>query len=98
VLTHPLHGSADQVSGLPGSRRHVGMYPGAILPDVGHLQEVGIQAYSLQRAPEGPFVHPWRAGSDDHPVHSQFADVVADRTLTGVGAGVLVGANHEHVL
>jgi hypothetical protein len=96
VQAHSFHGRTDQILGLRGGGVHVRMHPGTVLADVGHFQEVGVQAHSLKGCPESSLVHSRRAGSHDYPVHTQLTDIVADRLLAGVGAGVFVGAHYPH--
>ena len=42
--------------------------PGDMLPDVGHLEEVPVEAGLLDGPPEGKLVHPGRAGCHNDPV------------------------------
>jgi hypothetical protein len=35
-------------------------------------------------------MHPWGAGSDDHPIDRKFTDVFFDKVLSGVGTKIAV--------
>ncbi len=82
------HRHLDDVPGLLGRDGHVGVDPGAVLPDVGHLEEVGVEAAVLAAAPEGHLVHVGRAGGHDHPVELLVLDGLLDGGLTRLGARV----------
>ncbi len=47
--------------------------PGVVLPDVGHLEQEGVQPASFAGGAEGFFVHVGRAGGDDHPRQALFS-------------------------
>ncbi len=89
--------AGDQLLGLLGADLDVGVDPRALLPDVGHLKVVGVEAGVLDDVAEGDLVHAGRAGGDHHPGQAIVADVLADHLLTGVGAHVHVVAGHSHV-
>ena len=44
------HRHLDDLPRLLGGHRHVGVDPGAVLPDVGHLEEVGVEAAPCRRS------------------------------------------------
>ena len=44
------HGHLEDVPGLLGGHRHVGVDPGAVLADVGHLEQVGVEAALRRRS------------------------------------------------
>ena len=44
------HGHLDDLPGLLGGHRHVGVDPGAVLADVGHLEEVGVEVRRCPRS------------------------------------------------
>ncbi|VTR65461.1 hypothetical protein DESC_320058 [Desulfosarcina cetonica] len=59
----PCHGHLDQVPGLfRGRSRIVHVHPAALLAQVGHLQEVGIEPGILEHLTEGRLVQARRAG------------------------------------
>ena len=57
--------------GLPGEL-HV--HPGALIADVGHLEEVLVETRLADRLLEQRLVGPRRAGGDDHPVEAMLLD------------------------
>ena len=66
--------------------------PGALVADVGHLQQVGIEPGIAERVAEDRLVRPRRAGGDHHPVQAMLGDLVLDAVLVVVGAGVDVAS------
>ena len=72
-------------------------HPRAVLADVGHLQQVRVEAAVGGRLAEGGLVHGRRAGRHDHARDAELLDVVLDEVLPRVGAHVLVLARHGHV-
>src|SRR6185369_6834520 len=58
VHLDPLEEHGDDFGGFLGGLFFVFVDPGAVFADVGHLDEVGVQASCLGRFPEGLFVHP----------------------------------------
>jgi hypothetical protein len=62
--------------------------PGAVLPDIHHLQQVGIKPRLLEEPAEGDFVELGRTRRDDHPIKMKVLDIFEDFGLTGLGAGV----------
>ena len=94
VLGDAQDGGAGERLGLLGRAGRVVVHPAALLADVGHLEEVGVDAGLLQRLAEGRLVHPRAAGGDHDPVQPVLLDVLDDHLLAGVGAHVLVGPRH----
>jgi hypothetical protein len=43
-----------------------------VFADVGHLEQVRVQAHRSHAGAEGRLVHSWRAGSDNNPVDPRF--------------------------
>ncbi len=66
------------------------MYPAALVPDVSHLEEVGVQPRVLQGLPEQRLVRAGRAAGDDHPVQVVLQDLLTYVLLGVLGAGVQV--------
>ena len=66
LLLDALGRGVDQRLGLGRGGRLVGAHPGAVLADVGHLAEVGVQAGVGAGAAEGLLVQVRRAGGHDH--------------------------------
>ena len=62
-----------------------GVHPGAVLPDVRHVEEVLIDSAFPHRVPEQGLVGPRRAGGDHHAVEPLVADDV--RYLLGIVGG-----------
>ena len=60
------------------------MNPGALVPDVGHLEEVGVQSRLANGVAEDGLVGARRAGGDNDPVQSVLGDALLDQ-LQGVG-------------
>ena len=94
---HPGHHAPDQVLGFfQGLFRLVHMHPGVLVPDIGHLEEVGVEA----RLPDGLLEHghvgPGAARSHHHPVEFLFLDEIQNFALgvSGTGEQVLVGHGH----
>ncbi|MBT9171348.1 MAG: hypothetical protein DDT18_01722 [Actinobacteria bacterium] len=86
----------DQINSLPCSCLLVGMDPGALLPNIGHLHQIGIEP-SLPGSPaEGLFMHFGRAGRYYHPVQTVLLDSRFDQILSALGAqvGVISGIDH----
>ena len=88
----PLVAPPDDALRLPGGLLGgVGSVdPAALLPDVGELEEVGVEPRPLQDVLECGEVHPRGAGGDDDPVESVPLDVREDGVLGGLGAEVAV--------
>ena len=91
------HRAGDQLLGLLRAGLPVGVNPGHLLADVGHLEIVGVDAHLLDGGAKGGLVHPRRAGGDDDPVQVMVADVLLDHLLAGVGAHVHIVAGDDHV-
>ena len=90
------HGHADQVDGLGRGRGAVVMDPGAVLADVGHFDEVGIQALLLRRLAERAEVHVRRTGGDDHAREPFGRDLLPHEGLSRLRAHVLAGGRAGH--
>ncbi|VVB71795.1 Uncharacterised protein [uncultured archaeon] len=81
------HCHGDEVLGLfCGHRWLVHVHPGALLPDVGHLQHVGIEASLRYGAAKGGLVQSRRACGDHNPVKLVFGYILLDLLLADVGA------------
>ena len=75
---------------LRGLLRLVHVDPGALVADVGHLEEVRVQAGLPERVAEQRLVRARRAGGDDHAVQPMLLDGLANLCLAVRGAGVEV--------
>ncbi len=64
------------------------MYPGTLIPDIGHVEQIRIQAGLLQNGLEQGFVRPRRTGGDDHTVEVVLFYKVHHVLLRVDGAGV----------
>ncbi len=96
VVPHLGHRQADQVDGLRGGLVAVVMHPSAMLADVGHFDQVGIQARRSHGSPEGLQMHVRRAGGHHHAVQFLGRDLLADHRLARVRAHVLVVLRAAH--
>ena len=89
-LLHPRHHHLHDVDGLGRRLGAVLVHPGAVLADVGHLAQVGVEPRGLGGVAEGLLVHARRAGGHHDPVEPVFGDRLLEQALPGVGAHVLV--------
>ena len=71
--------------------------PAAMLTDVGHLHEVGIQSRVGHTLAEGRLMHTGRTRSHHHPVQIILLDVALDLLLSRFGTGVLVLNGTYHI-
>ncbi len=90
VVAHLLHRHADDLGSLAGGGRAVVVHPGAVLANVGHLHQVGIQTGSLGGLAKGLQVHVRRAGSHHHAIQVLGGDLLPDDVLSRIGAQVFV--------
>ena len=97
-MLHALDGRRHQGLGLRGAGRLVRGDPRDVLADVGHLQQVGVQAGVLAGAAEGLFVQVRRAGRHDHAGQPFLLDVILDQLLAERRAHELVVARDGNVL
>jgi hypothetical protein len=85
VKGNPCHSGPDDVPCLiQGGPRLIGD-PGAVLSDVGYLEEIWIYACGLARLAKGPLVHPGGTGSHNDPVQAVVLDVLSDLLLSRFG-------------
>ena len=89
---HPQDGHTNQFLRLAGCTSGLPvMDPGAVLADVGHLQQVGVQPGLAHRLLEQGFVGPVTAGRHHHTVEVMFSDLAVDLRCslweTGIGNG-----------
>ena len=88
LQAHSGHGHADLVLGpMGGGFRLVLVNPGALIPDVGHLKEVLVEAGFLDGLLEGGFMGARRAGGHHHAVEVVLLDPFLDESLGVLGAG-----------
>ncbi len=69
---------SDQIHRLSCSFFFIGVNPGALLTDIGHFKEVGIEPYRSDSISVGDLVHSRGAGSYHDPVKAKILDVVLD--------------------
>ena len=55
--------------------------PAGMLADIGHLQQILVEASSLTGFAERRFVHVWGAGCYHHAGQSQLFDILLDELL-----------------
>ncbi len=72
----------------------VPVHPTALLADVGHLAEIGIEPCRAAGVAERPLVHARAAGGYDNAIEPVLPNVGADHLLTRVRAHVAIGAGH----
>ncbi len=96
-VARPGHGHPDDVFGLLGGRfLLLGVDPGAVLPDVGHVQVVLVETGLSEGVAEERLQGPRRAGRDDDPIEAVLLDGVGD-LLGGVrraGEELIGGVDH----
>ena len=92
------HSHAHDIPGLLGGHGDVGVYPRAMLADVGHLEQVGVEAALVHAAPEGDLVHVGRARRHDDTVQLLVRDSLLDGGLTRLGTRVQNVLGVDHVL
>ncbi len=91
-MPRPGDGHRHQVHRLGRGRDRVVLVdPGALVADVGHGEQVLIQAALPERLLEEDFVSSGRAGGHHQPVELVLPDHVLDVLLVGVRAGVHAG-------
>jgi len=96
VLFHLLDHLADQVGGLRGRGIVLLVDPRAMLADIRHLAQVGVQPRLRAGPPERGLVHVRRAGAHDDAVELVLLYGVLDHGLPRVGAHVfVVNAVHD---
>jgi hypothetical protein len=66
------------------------MNPGALFPDIGNIEKVGIDPFFGKYVSKGRLMHPRRAGGDDHPVDGEITDILFDQILAGIGTEITV--------
>ena len=64
--------------------------PGALVADVGHLEEIGIESSLGHGVAEKRLVGSRSAGGDHHPIQTVFGDLLLDPVLGVVGAGIKI--------
>ena len=72
------------------------VHPGILVPDVGHLKQILVEAGLAQIVLEEGFVGPGAARSHHHPVELMLLDHLAHgrKAVGGAGEGVVVGIDH----
>ncbi len=100
VVAHFLYDGLDDFDGLGrGLGLRFLVHPRALLPDVGNLALVGIEALRGRGLAEGGLVHRRRAGGHHHPVQIVLADGLFDDVLARVGTHIFVinGVSHAWI-
>ena len=73
-----------------------GVHPGAVLPEIDDLQQVGVKAAFQEQPPEGGFVELGGAGRQHHPVQGKVLDILLYFLLARLGAGIEMMAADRH--
>ena len=69
-----------------------------MFPDIGHFQQIRIEARVLEHLAKGGFVQAGGAGGHHDPVEVMFRDVFLDALLSGFGAGIGdIAGDHDAV-
>src|SRR4030042_395305 len=76
VMVHPADRCADHVFGFFGCQGRVVYHPGAVLTNVGHLEEEWTQPTFFTSPAKGRLMHQWCAGSHHYPVQTLLADIL----------------------
>ena len=93
------HGHSDEVLGLfRGLLLLAHVDPGALISDIGHLEEKLVQPRFPDRLPKHGLVGPRRAGGDDHTVQFVLCDGILDLFLGILGAGVEIFIHIDDIL
>jgi len=80
-----------------GEFRVVGMHPGVLISDIGHLEQIPVQAACLQGLHEHRRMGFRAAGGDDHTVQFVLEDFILDLGLGILAAGeeIVVGKGYS---
>jgi len=90
------HHHPHQVDGLGGGELALLVHPGTLLPEVGHLAQVGVEPGLGHGVAECGLVHARRAGRHHHAREPVFGDGRLDQALAGIRAHVLVVHAVDH--
>ncbi len=96
VVAHLLHRHAHQFGRFRSGLFAIRMHPGAMLADVGHLHQVGIDAGAFSGLAESLQVHVRGAGGHHDAVEPFAGNLFAQQRLAGIGAHVLVIQRATH--
>ncbi len=91
IVANLGHCHANQLDGLGRGLLPVVMHPRAMLADIGHFDQIGVQALHRGRFAEGPQVHVGRAGSHNDAGQAFLGDLPPHQRLAGIGAHIFVG-------
>ena len=80
-----------------GSVRFVHVHPGALIANIGHLEQVAVQPGLLKGLLEQRFVRARRTGRDNDPVQAMRLDLLSDPVLGILRARVHVRFRIHHV-
>ncbi len=94
----PGDGHFDEFNCLfGGGLRYCGMHPGALVPDVGHFEQIRVQTRFPQGFAEQRLVRSRGAGGDHDAIEPVFMDHVLDVGQAGVGTGEHGVGRQNHV-
>ena len=97
-LRRPAHGHPDEIHRLRRSLLRIArVHPGALIANVGHLQQIGVETGIAQRIAEDRFVGSRRAGGDDDAIQAILVDPPLDLLLVVVSAGIDAVLGEGHV-
>ena len=75
----------------------VHVYPGALIPYIGHFEKIWIETRSPNGLPEERFMGPWRAGRDNDPVQISFLYRLFHSLLSIDGTGIQAVLNVHNI-
>ena len=97
-MCRPTDGHAYQIDRLPCSSVVVrSVYPGALVADVRHFQQVGVQRGVAEGIAEDGLVGSRGAGGDHDPIETMLGDRLLELLLAVVRAGIDVVLGEGHV-
>ena len=92
------HCHCYQVFGLLcGHSRLVHVHPGALFPDIGHLQHVRVQPGLGYSPAKCGLMQTRRAGCYDYPIELELCNILLDLLLSGIGTGELQISGDCHI-
>ena len=89
--------AGDEGLGLGSTYGLVLRNPGAMLADVSHRQQVGVEPGLGQRSAEGRLVQAWGTRGHDDAIQPKFGYIMCDRALAGGRAHVSMLPSHDDV-
>ena len=97
LVINPADSGIDQRGGFAGGLVNIIVHPGAVLADIGHLEEIAVQAGPFTGIAEGQLVHVRRAGRHHHPGQAFGLNVFFDHLLPGIGAHKFIGRSNGDI-